>query len=73
MGKWIILLGRAKLKPDTPKAGPGPQFRPGNVGIIVPNLSAVPGRLIRKQDAQQQDCEEQYMVATRLTRAGRRF
>jgi hypothetical protein len=51
MGKWIVLLGRAELKPDTPKAASGAQFRPGNVGVIIPNPSAIPGWLIRYEDS----------------------
>src|SRR5580704_4529586 len=73
MGKWIVLLGRAELKPDTPKAAPGAQFRPGNVGVIVPNLSAIPSWLIHDQDGQEQDRKDQHVLPVRETRAGRRF
>jgi hypothetical protein len=73
MGKWILLLGRAELKPDTPKAAPGAQFRPGNVGVIIPNLSAIPSWLIRHQDGEEQDCQDQQVLPARQTRAGGRF
>ena len=73
MGKRIVLLGGAELKPDTPKAAPGAQFRPGNVGVVIPDSSAVPGWTIHDQDGEEEACQDQQVVFAGLIRVDRRF
>ena len=55
----IILLRGPQVEPDAVQSVPRAQFGAGHVRVIVPDESAVPGRLICQEDRDHQGDEEQ--------------
>ena len=49
--QWIVLLRGAKLCPDPRQPIQRTKFRPGNVRVIVPDESGLPGRLVGEEDS----------------------
>ena len=61
MEQWIVLLGGAQVGPYAPEPVKGAQLRPGYVGSVVPEKTAVQGGQVRQEsgtDNQEGDKED---------------
>ena len=74
MEQWIVLLGGAQVGPYAPEPVQGAQPRPGDVGRVVPEKTAVQSRQVcQKNAADNQEGNEEGMIGAVAGRGLSRF